>query len=158
VRHPGASSAITSAACAAGYVTFALQLDEGRLISEHDGGAEVTFSRPLRCVYGAVLIHLAAGSATIERTLVWDASSSVEHLALVHEARLAVDDLLGGYLHLPVTKSLDSARLAASTAPPPGSRRSSGRARRCRNKPPCAPRSRSSMSTGAQRRRPPAAP
>ena len=49
-----------------GFVTLALQLDEGRLISKHDGGAEVTFSQPLRCVYCAVLIHLAAGTAILE--------------------------------------------------------------------------------------------
>lgn len=36
-----------------------------------------------------------------------DASSTAEHLALVHEARVAADDLLGGYLRLPVAKALD---------------------------------------------------
>ena len=36
-----------------------------------------------------------------------DASSSAEALALVHEARTTADDLLGGYLRLPVAKALD---------------------------------------------------
>jgi len=49
-----------------GFITFALQLDEGRLILELNGGAEITFSKPLRCVYCAVIVHVAGGEATLE--------------------------------------------------------------------------------------------
>lgn len=43
-----------------GFVTIALQGDEGLLISESAQG-EVTFSRPVRCVLCSVLLGLRAG-------------------------------------------------------------------------------------------------
>ena len=48
-----------------GFVTIALQGDEGLEITEGAGG-EVTFSRPVRCVLCCVLMGLHAGE------LVWE--------------------------------------------------------------------------------------
>ncbi len=49
-----------------GFVTVALNGHEGLAIIESDVGTAVTFSKPLRCVYCAVLIHLSDGEAEIE--------------------------------------------------------------------------------------------
>jgi len=49
-----------------GFVTVAFNGQDGFLISESDDGERVTFSRPLRCVYCAVLIRLQDGQAELE--------------------------------------------------------------------------------------------
>ena len=49
-----------------GFVTVALDGHDGLVISEDDAGDRVTFSRALRCVYCAVLIHLHGGEAQLE--------------------------------------------------------------------------------------------
>ena len=49
-----------------GFVTIALNGDDGLAIGEIDDGERVTFSRPLRCLYCAVLIHLRDGDAELE--------------------------------------------------------------------------------------------
>ena len=49
-----------------GFVTIALNGDDGLAIGESDDGERVTFSRPLRCLYCAVLIHLRDGDAELE--------------------------------------------------------------------------------------------
>ena len=49
-----------------GFVTIALNGHEGLAISESRDGADVTFSKPLRCTYCAVLIHLRGGEAKLE--------------------------------------------------------------------------------------------
>ncbi|NLH81129.1 MAG: hypothetical protein GX458_09855 [Phyllobacteriaceae bacterium] len=51
---------------ACGFVTVALNGHEGLAITESDDGTRVTFSKPLRCVYCAVLIHLRDGEAEME--------------------------------------------------------------------------------------------
>lgn len=48
-----------------GFVTIALQGDEGLLISE-SAQCEVTFSRPVRCVFCSVLLGLRAGELECE--------------------------------------------------------------------------------------------
>lgn len=51
-----------------GFVTVALNGNDGLTITEAEeaGTLLVTFSRPLRCTYCAVLIHLDRGEATLE--------------------------------------------------------------------------------------------
>ena len=49
-----------------GFVTVALNGHEGLVISESEDGADITFSKPLRCIYCAVLIHLHHGEAELE--------------------------------------------------------------------------------------------
>lgn len=49
-----------------GFVSVAFNAHEGLEITESEDGADVTFSKPLRCVYCAVLIHLRAGEAELE--------------------------------------------------------------------------------------------
>jgi len=51
-----------------GFVTVALNGNDGLTITEAEeaGALLVTFSRPLRCTYCAVLIHLDRGEATLE--------------------------------------------------------------------------------------------
>ncbi len=51
-----------------GFVTVALNGSDGLTITEirEDGALLVTFSRPVRCVYCAVLIHVDRGEATLE--------------------------------------------------------------------------------------------
>ena len=49
-----------------GFVTVALNGHDGLAITESEDGSEVTFSKPLRCLYCAVLIHLKDGLATLE--------------------------------------------------------------------------------------------
>ena len=49
-----------------GFVTVALNGHEGLDITESEDGADVTFSRPLRCVYCSVQIHLKRGEAELE--------------------------------------------------------------------------------------------
>jgi len=49
-----------------GFVTVALNGRDGLVISESDDGQDVTFSKPVRCLYCAVLIHLTAGEANLE--------------------------------------------------------------------------------------------
>lgn len=49
-----------------GFVTVALNGNDGLDITESEDGCDVTFSKPLRCVYCAVLIHLAGGEANLE--------------------------------------------------------------------------------------------
>lgn len=49
-----------------GFVTVALNGREGLEITESDDGRDVTFSKPLRCLYCAVLIHLTDGGAELE--------------------------------------------------------------------------------------------
>lgn len=50
-----------------GFVSIAFQNHEGMVISEGaTADDEVTFSKPLRCIYCAVLIHVTAGNITLE--------------------------------------------------------------------------------------------
>ena len=49
-----------------GFVTVALNGNDGLLITEDDTGDRVSFSQPVRCVYCAVLIHLRDGQAELE--------------------------------------------------------------------------------------------
>jgi hypothetical protein len=51
-----------------GFVTFALQNDEGLTITESVGesGTLVSFSVPVRCVYCDVRVHLTQNEATLE--------------------------------------------------------------------------------------------
>ena len=49
-----------------GFVTVALNGQDGFAITESEDGERVTFSRPLRCLYCAVLIHLTDGEAELE--------------------------------------------------------------------------------------------
>ena len=51
---------------ACGFVTVALNGDDGLVITESEDGEDVWFSRPLRCVYCAVLIHLQSGNGRLE--------------------------------------------------------------------------------------------
>ena len=44
-----------------GFVTPALQHDEGVIITEGDDPVDITFSRPVRCMYCQVLIGLRSG-------------------------------------------------------------------------------------------------
>lgn len=48
-----------------GFVTAVLNGDGGLVITEF-ANEEVSFSKPARCVYCNVLIHLAAGELTLE--------------------------------------------------------------------------------------------
>ena len=57
-----------------GFVTIALNGDDGLAITESDDGQRVTFSQPLRCLYCAVLIHLRDGDARLEE------DESVRHI------------------------------------------------------------------------------
>ena len=49
-----------------GFVTIALNGHDALVITESEGGTDVTFSKPVRCVYCAVRIHLRAGEAELE--------------------------------------------------------------------------------------------
>jgi hypothetical protein len=49
-----------------GFVTVALQHHENLVISEGATPDDVTFSKPLRCIYCRVLIHVTAGTLRIE--------------------------------------------------------------------------------------------
>jgi hypothetical protein len=49
-----------------GFVTVALHGRDGLEIAEDEGGGRVSFSRPLRCLYCRVLIHLHGGEARLE--------------------------------------------------------------------------------------------
>jgi len=49
-----------------GFVTVALNGHDGFAITESDDGERVSFSRPLRCLYCAVLIRLRDGQAELE--------------------------------------------------------------------------------------------
>jgi hypothetical protein len=51
-----------------GFVTVAINGSDGLVITEaeENGSLLVTFSRPVRCTYCAVLIHLDRGEATLE--------------------------------------------------------------------------------------------
>ncbi len=49
-----------------GFVTAVLDGDEDVCITESDDGQMVSFSRPARCVFCAVLIHLCRGEARFE--------------------------------------------------------------------------------------------
>jgi hypothetical protein len=49
-----------------GYVTVALQGNDGLLIEESPDRAEVSFSKGLRCIYCKVLIHVTSGEITLE--------------------------------------------------------------------------------------------
>ncbi len=49
-----------------GFVTAVLNGDQDVDITESDDGAAVSFSRPARCVYCAVLIHLVQGEGRLE--------------------------------------------------------------------------------------------
>ena len=48
-----------------GFVTVAINGNDGLVITESDDGAEVTFSRPLRCVCCAAKIHLRSSEAEL---------------------------------------------------------------------------------------------
>jgi hypothetical protein len=47
-------------------VTVALNGHDGLVITESEGGVRVTFSRPVRCLYCAVLIGLKNGEPDIQ--------------------------------------------------------------------------------------------
>ena len=47
-------------------MTIALNGHERLAITESEDGLDVTFSKPVRCVYCAVLINLRAGEAELE--------------------------------------------------------------------------------------------
>ena len=49
-----------------GFVSLAFQNHEGMVISEGATADEVTFSKPLRCVYCGVLIHVTEGAIQLE--------------------------------------------------------------------------------------------
>ncbi|OGQ97508.1 MAG: hypothetical protein A2284_15080 [Deltaproteobacteria bacterium RIFOXYA12_FULL_61_11] len=49
-----------------GFVTVALNGSDGLVISESDDGERVSFSRPVRCLYCAVLLGLKNGEADIQ--------------------------------------------------------------------------------------------
>ena len=49
-----------------GFVTVALDGNNGLVITEDQSGDRVTFSQPVRCVYCAVLVHLRDGEGEIE--------------------------------------------------------------------------------------------
>ena len=49
-----------------GFVTVALNGHDGLAITENDDGSNVSFSKPLRCIYCAVLIGLKDGLASLE--------------------------------------------------------------------------------------------
>ena len=51
-----------------GFVTVALNGTDGLVITEaeENGSLLVSFSRPVRCTYCAVLVHLDRGEATLE--------------------------------------------------------------------------------------------
>ena len=51
-----------------GFVTVALNGSDGLVITEaeENGSLLVSFSRPVRCTYCAVLVHLERGEATLE--------------------------------------------------------------------------------------------
>lgn len=51
-----------------GFVTVALNGSDGLVITEAEDNGQVlvTFSRPVRCTYCAVLVHLNRGEATLE--------------------------------------------------------------------------------------------
>ena len=49
-----------------GFVTVALNGNDGLVITEDQAGGRVTFSQPVRCVFCAVLVHLRDGEAELE--------------------------------------------------------------------------------------------
>jgi hypothetical protein len=49
-----------------GFVTVAFNGKDGFQITEDDTRSVVTFSRPMRCTYCSVLIHLRNGEAELE--------------------------------------------------------------------------------------------
>lgn len=49
-----------------GFVTVALNGNDGLVITESEDGKRVTFSRPVRCLYCAVLIGLKNGEPDIQ--------------------------------------------------------------------------------------------
>jgi len=49
-----------------GFVSIAFQNHEGQVISEGASPELVTFSKPLRCIYCAVLIHVTEGAIELE--------------------------------------------------------------------------------------------
>ncbi len=151
----GCSSATTSAARAAGSSPSRSTVTRFSTSPRSRTRATLTFSRPLRCTYCAVLIHLQPrrGAARGGRPMC-GTSATADDLALVVEARSVADDLLDGYLRLGARQGheprhagrLRSSRRAPRRAPargPPGPPTT----RRCR------PRWRSSTSTGGERPR-----
>ena len=49
-----------------GYVTVALNGKDRMVITEDSEGSAVTFSKPLRCVFCQILIHVQDGLGTLE--------------------------------------------------------------------------------------------
>jgi len=49
-----------------GFVTVALNDHDGQAITESADGADVTFAKPVRCIYCAVLIHVREGEGRLE--------------------------------------------------------------------------------------------
>ena len=77
-----------------GFNTPALAGSDGLDIDEGEAPDDLTFSKALRCTFCRVLMHVAHGELRLEEDADARTSASADRLLVVHEARVAADELV----------------------------------------------------------------